>query len=278
VVLPVEVGSTNLVVELPDLGTIHGHLVGFAHSPDVHVAATDDAGFVEFAPERSGDDFTVSEVPSGSWLVWAETDDEMARTKLQVQPGDNEITLRSPGVAHVDGVLSEFWSHAPLPDQPCSWGGASRPVATDAQGRFSLDLPAGEVEVSCAGDRDDETEAFEHLSLAAGATVTLELVSVRLRHPEDRQQSSLQLEAHVVTALAPGGPAAAGGLRVGDHVLSVDGAAVDVLDDHATAALIFDAPPGGATSIIIDRAGSEMTIPVVNQPYRPHDDGIESSP
>lgn len=64
----------------------------------------------------------------------------------------------------------------------------------------------------------------------------------------------------VVKSVAAGGPAAAGGLQVGDRVLTIDGRWADTVSDaYAAAALV---KPGRKVGLVVVRGGKELTIEV----------------
>ncbi len=61
-----------------------------------------------------------------------------------------------------------------------------------------------------------------------------------------------------VATVRQGSPAAAAGLRVGDHVVSIDGKAITTLDDIDT--VLATATAGKTLRIIVDRDGKETTL------------------
>ena len=63
-----------------------------------------------------------------------------------------------------------------------------------------------------------------------------------------------------VTKVFPNGPAAAGGLKVGDRVLTIDGRWTDsVADAYLAASLV---KPGRAVEVVLKRDGKERTVNV----------------
>ena len=65
--------------------------------------------------------------------------------------------------------------------------------------------------------------------------------------------------AVVVVALSPGGPAALGGLRLGERVLAVDGTAVNALDLPAAAALL-EGPSNAPVALTVLRGGRRREV------------------
>lgn len=64
----------------------------------------------------------------------------------------------------------------------------------------------------------------------------------------------------VVTEVSEGGPAAAGGLRIGDRLLTLDGRWTDGVADTFTAASA--AKPGKAVALVVKRDGKELKLTV----------------
>lgn len=119
---------------------------------------------------------------------------------------------------------------APLADAPvAAW-------ASILDDPFTRLVPAGDV------TRREAAEAAGHVGIGA-----------RLRATQDRTVE--------ITAVADDSPADHGGLRPGDQVLSIDGAAVSGLDAEAVADLI-DGPEGSVLAVSVSRPGAQLSVTV----------------
>ena len=67
--------------------------------------------------------------------------------------------------------------------------------------------------------------------------------------------------AIVVGGVAPGGPAEAGGMKTGDVITRIGGRPVRGIEDVANAMQLVTT--GDEVSILVDRNGSELSLPVV---------------
>lgn len=101
---------------------------------------------------------------------------------------------------------------------------------------FTRLVPAADV------TRRDAAEAAGHVGIGA-----------RIRATNDRTVE--------ITAVADDSPADQGGLRPGDQLLSVDGAAVHGLDAEAVAELI-EGPEGSVLALSVSRPGAQLSVTV----------------
>src|SRR5581483_11236326 len=104
---------------------------------------------------------------------------------------------------------------------------------TDAQGRFTLDpIPAGDLYIHCWGPRQC-SNGYAPVTVAPGERATTDVPVVKRRGQAQLELGAVFDPTQILTAqvlrVVPGGPADAAGMRIGDRVLTVDGAAVDRL-------------------------------------------------
>jgi S1-C subfamily serine protease len=66
-----------------------------------------------------------------------------------------------------------------------------------------------------------------------------------------------------VIFVEPRGPADRAGLRVGDTIVSVDGASITNLDPYAVQSLITDRGPGKEARLAVLRGGATTTLSVI---------------
>jgi membrane-associated protease RseP (regulator of RpoE activity) len=96
------------------------------------------------------------------------------------------------------------------------------------------------------------------LVISAGSLMHM-LVAVGLLFSVYATRGELvELPGAHVTALAPGGPAEAAGLREGDVIRSIDGVAVDGPDELGRAVRRHE--PGAVVDVVVERDGVEQTI------------------
>ena len=142
----------------------------------------------------------------------------------------------------------------------------------DATGHFAMGAPIGTVRVFCfPQDNAGLSVAGADVEVTKGNPALVEVYGVRSKtaSPGDAgvriRPVTLPL---VLAAVAPNRSAAQQGLKVGDRVVSIDGAPVQGLLPNGAATLIGNHKPGSTVSIGIDRAGTVTVfkLPVVASP------------
>ena len=188
-------------------------------------------------------------------------------------------TLRNRGVATVKGHVFDWRTGAPVAAMRCeigirstsgapSWD-ASNIAVSDADGRFTLDgVAAGSIAVGCMIPNIYVCPGAAALVVSEGQAGSAEIPVL-----ERNQESSpghlgaaLDLRGFLtaqVIFIQPRGPADRAGLRVGDTIVSVDGASVTSLDPYAVQSLIVDRGPGQEARLAVLRGAATTILSVV---------------
>ena len=275
----VEAGRRDVVVRLSGRGTIAGRLVGFASSPArlgaVRICAEharDERGATDCGHELrgalTGDRFRIESVPVGRYSVVALGEVERAGAEVDVAAGATaEVVLASSGVGAVRVRTVDFLSGNALPSVACwiSRERGSTELVTDEHGTVDVTpVAAGAVTIQCGGSgRLSSGRAEVELSPGGHADAEI-LLLVRPGGPRARIGAlfggSPGLRASEVEA---GGPAARGGLVVGDIVVAIDGRRIARLDSNAAYGLLLERPAGSTVRLVVDRDGSERALEIV---------------
>ena len=279
VVRAVEAGRRDLVVRLGGRGAIAGRLIGFQSSP-ARLGATricpaglrdeDAAGDCgrELRGTVTGDRFHIESVPVGRYRVAALGEVEQAARELEVESGAaTEVTLQSSGVGAVRVRTLDFVSGAALPAVACSLSRdrGRRDYVTDAAGSVDIaPVAAGGVSIQCGGSGRLSSGRAD-LELAPGGHADAEVLLVQRPGGPRARIGALFAGSPGLRAseVDPGGPAARGGLLVGDIVVAVDGRRIARLESNAAYGLLLERPAGSTVRLVVDRDGSERPLEIV---------------
>ena len=270
--LSVDAGATKVVVELPATGKIEGVLRGFSAPPEITVRG--DSGGRK--ADVSGSRFAVADVPVGEYVVSAvAASGHVASARVNVTADQvGHVTLTASATGTLTGTVVDLRTGAAVPGTFCRWeagdGSLTRPVATDASGRFSFAVPAGTVRVDCFGRRPQlivVRDVSANVEPGGIAHVTVEAATLH----RSRQDGTIGVEleqdasgAHRVHFLL--GAAASSGLRVGDVLLAVDGLPVAGMRGYAVRLLMLDRSVGATAKLIVDREGTQRVFDVAVEP------------
>ncbi len=268
----VPAGRKDLRLTLPSTGAIEGELVGFGPKARVSATRVDLGALDDFAGRVHGSRFTIAQVPPGSYMVSAREGAGAARTTVEVAAGTTaRVTLTSKGTATVNGRAVDLLTREPLAGLECSddaWDDRAHRTRTDAQGRFTLEVPAGRpIEVDCAGPRARSlTSGSATVVLEPGTTRQIQ-VEVIVKRKAGRVPGDLGLHLQpgppaLVYKVDPDGPAERAGVQAGDRVLKVDGADVSALASHPVVMLMLDHAIGEKVELVLDRDGREVQASV----------------
>ena len=272
--------TTNVTIKLPRPGAVDGTLVGFSNVPLVTASTTTaDLHFGTIAIV-DGTTFAATGLTPGHYVIEAQAGAEVDGATVDVRSGETaHVTLTSRGRAAIDGRVTELDTQAPLAGMRCdanlSIGGQmsgvppdpSRQAFSDAKGHFHVDAPAGHVRVFCffpmGGAR---SPAGTDLDTTPNAVASVELISVRATYgvtPGNPGFTVLWLALPVTVGQVDAkGPAAAAGLRPGDHLVTIDGASLQGMLPQGANTLLQNHHPGTIVVLGIERAGVTSTISI----------------
>lgn len=282
----VPVGST-LRLQIATTGSIAGKVVYESGEPaeDLEITVRD-AATEEFRAEAflgTGGAFTIADLPPGTYSVAATLPDGFAITTAPLAAGETKrgVTLTALRSVAVTGRAVDLFTRSPVPrlvvhavskdsnrgsvvDQtdPSIW--------TDANGRFRIVSPRGEATIEIM-DPDFRDRRYCAPRLLRTVTGPLEIgdvpvVTRRLADREAPRGSTGLVLADIpydgvaadqkleIRAVVAGGVAAKAGLRKGDRITSIDGAAISG-ELASCARTLLEAPPGTAIQLGLARGG-----------------------
>jgi hypothetical protein len=172
----VAAGGTGVRIALPATGGIEGTLVGFGDA--TAVSARPAAYLDRYRTTATGTRFTLRDLPPGPYAVEARDGARRADAFIIVEPGATATaTLTNPGTATVTGRATLRDTGAPVSGAACGAGGYP-PVLTDADGRFSISIPAQRrVGLSCRAGEVRSSPVRVQLEPGATTDVILQLVN-----------------------------------------------------------------------------------------------------
>ncbi len=281
IVRDVAAGARDVVLRVDSPGRIEGTLVGYSNTPPVYLQRVPRTG--GFSPATvEGDHFRIDGLAPGSYVVTAQTLVEGDAALVEVEAGKvTTLTLTSGGSGVLEGTVTEWKSGAPVAGAFChtvlragtragitNWSEETAPK-TDAQGRFQLDPgPAGDVKVLCRGTSASIGVANATVPKGGVATVSMRVVALSSDTGAGSIGASFDWDAAVprVSDIAPGSPAAAAGLAVGDVITKFNGASLEGIGGSGMWALIATQAIGSKVDLTVQRGADTATlsIPVVS--------------
>lgn len=283
--LNIAAGAEGVTIKLMRPGAVDGTLVGFSTPPQVRMRTLTQDLAIGGNPIVEGTHFWQTGLRPGKYAIEAFGGAEKAGTSIEIKSGETtKVTLTSRGDGKLEGHLYEFGTKTPLPGYRCdaniSMGGEmggppsddSHSAFPDAQGHFAMAAPVGTVRVFCFSQNNPGlSPAGIDVEVTKGTTATVEVYGVRAKSAAVGDAGirikpvTLPL---VLAAVDPASSAAQQGLKVGDRVVTIDGASVQGLLPAGAMTLIGNHKPGTTVSVGIDRAGTATTfkLPVVASP------------
>ena len=250
--------QADAVVQLLPAAALRGQVIAAGAPPDSFIVSA--AGqSLEFA----GDRFELRDLPGEKVHVVVSTrDGRTGQADVALAPGaTSEVEVALVEDAVLLGRALDEATRAPLANALVSVGQASG--YSGADGRFRLaNLPPGEltVRVWLEGWQSFQKKA----ALASAAPLDLgDVLLQRLRAGPGTIGIQLRgdSEGVRVVGVVDGSPADRAGLRTGDAIVAVDGAAVNGVDD---ARRRISGAPGAPVQITVLRNGTErLVIPVI---------------
>ena len=278
-VLDIPAGTRDVVIKLIRPGSIEGTIAGFTREPRVHARTLTSNLNLDNNATLEGDRFSITGLAPGKYVVEALAGEESAGQSVEVKSGAiTRVKLESKGRGTVEGTLTDFTSKAPLAGFSCvaalSMGGTSgdwKPApatpqnTTDAKGMFKIPAPIGKARVMCFPSDGNYSVAGGDVDVSANAGGRIDLKAVHTEPPPSDpgfRIRGLTLPL-VIAAVDATGPAKAGGLAVGDKVVTIDGTSVAGLLPGGAMMLAWNKRPGTTLVMGIERAGAPMTIKIV---------------
>jgi len=250
-------------------GGAEGTHGGAREAPEVTAFSYDDYEGVRGT--ITGSTFQFRNLPPGRYRITARTKNDVDSVSIEVEPekiATVKLTLRAKGT--ITGTIVDAKTKAPVADLMCMaaparkedmdiGGGARATAPSDASGSFTIkNARAGENRVACWGD---ELNAWGTVTVTAGQSASVQLTSTQ-SDPGGREigmELDNQLSEVVVETVAPGGPAAAAGIVVGDVISSVDGRKVGRYQaDMIEKQLEYDEK--NDHTIVLERSDKEVTV------------------
>jgi hypothetical protein len=276
----IDVGAT-LRMQILTTGSIAGTITSASGAPAGLVTLTLRDKGEEFYRaetfEHTGGVFSIDELPPGTYTLGAVAPDGFAVTELVLGPGEAKrgIAIKLEALVTITGRVIEARSRAPMVDffvdakstraQLGSTLDADDPDAvTDSAGRFRIRSPAGTITIDThQPDLMDRSWCTPRITRTVTASLDVgDLVVVKKKLGEDDPIGNTGFELgddHVVRSVAPGGPAAGAGLRTGDVITSIDGAALTENLGSCVFALL-NVPIGSSLSLGLQRGGTATVV------------------
>ena len=147
---------------------------------------------------------------------------------------------------------------------------APRNAFTDATGHFALDAPIGHARIVCIPPVPPWSGAGAEIDVDARTVASHMLYSVLPTFGATTGSVGARVEPLTfpitIAGVVPHGPAAAAGIQVGDHLLSIDAGSLDGLLPIGAWDLILNHAAGTTATLGIEHAGAtrQVTVPVVD--------------
>jgi len=279
-VLNIAAGTDHVTIKLPRPGAIEGTLVGFSTTPmvETHTLLADlhNGGYAIVEGNR----FWQIGLSPGKYTVEAKGGSETDGAAVEVRPGETaHVTLTSRGTGHVEGTVTELGTKAPIAGMRCdgnlSMGGQmgmsppdeSRQTFTDAAGHFSLTTPTGRVRVFCFPVSGPPISAAgTDVDVSSGSVRHVDLVAVRPTFGGSPAKVGFDLVPLnlpiTVNTIDPAGPAAAAGIALGDHVVTIEGQSLQGMLPDGANTLLFNHRAGSTITLGLERGGSVRTAKI----------------
>ncbi|MDB4959124.1 MAG: hypothetical protein JWO36_6693 [Myxococcales bacterium] len=275
----ISAGAESVAIKLIRPGAIEGTLVGFSGTPQIFMRTLTADLQIGSAPIIEGTRFWQTGLRPGKYAIEAKAGGETDGASVEIKPGQTaNVTLTSRGVGKLEGHLYEFGTKTPLPGYRCDAnlsmagemggppGDPSQMSFPDDKGHFSMGAPIGMVRVFCFSQANPGlSPAGTDVEVTKVAAANVEIYGVRAKFAgSSAGDAGFRIKPVtlplVVAAVAPSSAAATQGMKLGDRVLSIDGASLQGLLPAGAMTLIGNHKPGTTVTVGIDRAGTPTTF------------------
>ena len=284
--LEIAAGAEDVVMKMIRPGSLEGTLVGFTSVPQISMVTFTTNLTIGNNAIVEGNRFYQIGIRPGRYAIDAKAGMERDGASVEIKSGQTtKVTLTSRGTGKVEGHVSEFGTKAPLAGFRCdanlSLGGQmsgpppdpSQMGFTDDKGHFTMASPLGKVRIFCFSQGDPTLSvAGIDIEVTSQATATAEVYAVRSKFGATPGDAGFQIRPTqlplVVNNVRSGSGAAAQGVKVGDVVISIDGASLQGLLPLGASWLLANHKPGTFVTVGLDRGGTPLTVklPVVASP------------
>ena len=242
----VAAGTEDVVVVLPDTGTVDGELIGFTEP--VEVTLRGERHRQTYRVRVASDRFRLDDVAAGEYQVVVAGASEGEISKITVEADQIvAVKLQNPGTGEIRGRVVDFDSGEAKSGYRCSWTklGESKSAyafsdgwaKSDGDGRFAMKAPAGKVELRCFNPSStrDERVSEPTAKIEAGQTTSVSIFVVRSEVREyDIDAGFFMIDADPkVQYVFSGSAAARAGLKVDDRIVAINGTDVTMLPGEA---------------------------------------------
>lgn len=269
----VSAGAQNVSITLVRPGALEGTLVGFSSTPQIFMRTLTADLQIGSAPFVEGTRFSQTGLRPGKYTIEAKAGIESDGASVEIKSGQTaRVTLTSRGSGKVEGHLFEFRTKAPLSGYRCdaniSMGGEmGGPPADESQmsfpddkGHFAMSAPIGRVRIFCFAQGNVTTSvAGTDVDVTKAGPASVEIYAVRNTSGSSPGNAGFRIRPVtlplVVNSIEPGSAAATQGMKVGDRVISIDGASLDGVLPGGAMTLVGNHKPGTIVTVGIDRGG-----------------------
>lgn len=192
-----------------------------------------------------------------------------ASARVTITPGQHaRVRLAPRPFVRLSGRVVEYPSGALVADAECGFevalGIDPGPDHGDARsagdGSFSLQVPAGELNVVCSDRTERLVRGETQVRLMGEGAATVRMVAVKL--DAVFLGVTVEMESRGARVVAVRSHAARAGLRVGDLVTAASGVPLGSLGELAATELAFRMPRGQKASWTVERGDRRLTIDV----------------
>ncbi len=271
VVGPLVTGAKDVVVTVPRAGSIAVKTVGFGPKPRVIVS---DRGSADRDRVIDGTDAVFAGLRAGTYAVSVAQGDGGDMRTAEVHPGQvARVELVNHGTGRLEAMLVKAGTRAPVTGAACSVGladGWPAPAdggelyTSDAAGRVALEVPAGRVRITCVLPGSHWQTAAREIDVGATKPASTVLAFVP-REPKGGGIPNFNVfpELMPLTVGDVFGTVVAAGLRSGDHILAIDGVALEELGSRGAITLLLRHAKGETMVLGVERRGVMLTIAIV---------------
>ena len=274
----ISAGEKNVIVTLQRAGAIDGTLIGFSSQPAVQAVRTLGFNQTNVFATVDGNNFHFRGLSPGTYQV-AAVGAEADAKPVDVSPGQTvTMTLQSRGSTTIRGRVIDFASGAGVVGMRCTPGlrsSAGSPTwinsvvaFSDDNGAFMLEgAPTGNISVGCFTNGSYWTNGKADVTLTGSQEATCAVPVVKMNPDAPFLDLGAVVDPSTTpvrfSVVRPHGAAEQVGIRVGDVVVTVNGASVASLTPMGVAVLIGQRPAGTTVHLGLSRNGQTVMADLV---------------